>query len=95
MITNLTVFLLKETVIDFQSCIKNPEQLITVGVKEKFHMDAMIYYCDSNKNPPKWKQFLDEYTSEAIKISENTSNKAVMLVRIESRIMALVLIRKI
>lgn len=90
MITNLTVFLLKETVIDFQSCIKNPEQLITVGVKEKFHMDAMIYYCDSNKNPPKWKQFLDEYTSEAIKISENTSNKAVMLVRIESRIMALV-----
>ena len=90
MVTNLTVFLLKDTVNDFQNCLKHPEQLIAVGIKEKFHMDAMVYYCDSNKKPPKWKEFLDEYTSEAIQISENASNKAVMLVRIDGRVMALV-----
>ena len=87
---SLTIFLMKSTAEDFQSCLKNPDNLITVEIKKKYHMDAKIYYCNSKKQVPQWMDLLNEFANQNIEIEENVSNKAVMLIKIDSRIMALV-----
>lgn len=53
-------------------------------------MNGIKYYCDSKKKVPKWKSYLDQWAEEEVDISENSSNKAIMLVEISDRIMAVV-----
>ena len=53
-------------------------------------MDGTIYYCDSKKKPPKWKEYLSKLATDDIDISDNASNKAIMLVKIQNRIIAVV-----
>lgn len=87
---SLTIFLLKEEVTDYKLCLKNPKGIDIVKVKKSFGMDGIICTCESSKNMPKWKQYLDEYAVRTIDISDNTSNKAVMIVKISNRLMAVV-----
>ncbi len=89
-IINLTIFLMKDYVEDFNDCLKSPTSLSSSQIKQRFGLDGSLYYCDSNKKPPRWKQYVDELTTDAIDISDNSSNKAVLLVRIDKRIMAVV-----
>ena len=53
-------------------------------------MDGTIYYCDSKKKPPKLKEYLSKLATDDIDISDNASNKAIMLVKIQNRIIAVV-----
>lgn len=89
-VVNLTIFLMKDYVSDFRDCLKNPLKLTSSEIKEQYNIDGRIYYCDSNRKPPKWKVYLNELATETIDISDNASNKAVLLVRVEERIMAIV-----
>lgn len=87
---NLNIFLLKETYVEFEDCLKSPRTLHSSELNQSFELDGKIYYSNSKTNSPKWKSYLQELAKEDIEISDNTSNKAIMLVRIENRIMALV-----
>ncbi len=89
-VVNLTVFLMKDYVEDIVDCLKSPDQLSSSSIKSQFDIQGKIFYCDSNKRPPRWKQYLDEYSTERIELSDNASNKAVMVVKVKTRIMAIV-----
>lgn len=89
-IVNLTIFLIKEYILDFDDCLKAPNALSSSAIKAHFGIEGSIYYSDSSRKLPRWKQYLDELATEEIDISENSSNKAVILVRVEQRIMAIV-----
>lgn len=89
-VINLTVFLIKDYIVEIEDCLKSPSTLISSAIKTQYGLQGRIYYCDSNKKPPRWKEYLDEYSTEQINISENSSNKAVMLVKVKNRIMAIV-----
>lgn len=89
-VVNLTVFLIKDYVQEFKDCMKSPNNLSSSVVKPTLEMDGVIYYCDSNKKAPRWKPYLDVWSQDDIDISDNASNKAIMLLRIQSRIMAVV-----
>lgn len=86
---NLTIFLIKEHITEFKDCIKRSSSLSYSEMKPSFRMNGIIYYCDSNKKPPRWKSYLDQLATDEIKISDNASNKAIMLVEIKHRIMAI------
>ena len=73
-----------------KDCLKSPDFLSSSKIKSQLGLDGEIYYCDSNKKVPRWKPYLDELSSETIDIAENASNKAVVLVHIQDRIMAIV-----
>lgn len=51
-------------------------------------MEGVIYYSDSKEKTPKWKSYLDQWSRNTINIRNNSSNKAILLVRIKDRIMA-------
>lgn len=89
-VINLTVFLIKDYVQELKDCLKSPYFLSSSKIKSQLGLDGEIYYCDSNKKVPRWKLYLDELSSETIDIAENASNKAVVLVYIQDRIMAIV-----
>ena len=86
-VINLTVFLIKDYVQELNDCLKSPYFLSSSKIKSQLGLDGEIYYCDSNKKVPRWKLYLDELSSETIDIAENASNKAVVLVYIQDRIM--------
>lgn len=87
---NLTIFLLKDDIEEFEDCLKYSRKLSSSPIKDMYGIEGCIYYCDSSKKPPKWKHYLDELATEEIDIADNASNKAVMLVLIKKRIMAIV-----
>lgn len=89
-VINLTIFLIKEYVVDLEDCLKSPDTLSSSALKAQYGIEGSIFYCDSRRKLPRWKPYLDELAAGRIDISENASNKAVMLVRIEHRIMAIV-----
>lgn len=89
-IVNLTIFLFKEYIHEFSDCLKSAASLSSSKLKAMFGLDGTIYYCDSRKKFPRWKSYLDELSEETIDITENTSNKAVILLRVRNRIMAVV-----
>lgn len=89
-VINLTVFLMKDYVTDLKDCLKSENGLSSSKLKQSVGLDGDIYYCDSSKRMPYWKSYLDEISSESIDISENASNKAVILAHIKDRIMAVV-----
>lgn len=89
-VINLTIFLIKDYVEEFEDCIKTPKTLSSSTLKQNFGLDGVIYYCDSKKNAPRWKLYLDVWSKDRIDISDNASNKAIMLLKIKNRIMAIV-----
>ncbi len=89
-VINLTIFLIKDYVQELKDCLKSPSSLSSSKIKSQFGLDGEIYYCDSNKKIPRWKPYLDELSNETIDISENASNKAIVLAYIQNRIMAIV-----
>ena len=89
-IVNLTIFLVKEHIHEFKNCLKSADSLSSSKLKARFGLDGTIYYCDSSKKFPRWKSYLDELSEETIDITENASNKAVMLLCVRDRIMAVV-----
>ena len=89
-VINLTIFLIKDHVQNLKDCLKSSDLLSSSKLKPHFGLDGEIYYCDSNRKFPRWKPFLDELSNESINISENASNKAIVLIHIQNRIMAIV-----
>jgi uncharacterized protein (TIGR04141 family) len=87
---NLTIFLIKDSVQDLKDALKFPSTLSSSKLTPRLGLDGEIYYCDSNKKLPRWKPYLDELSNENINISENSSNKAIVLLHIKDRIMAIV-----
>jgi len=81
---------MKDYIRELKDCLKSPSSLSSAKLKQQYALDGEIYYCDSSKKPPRWKPYLDELSSETISISENASNKAIILVHIQDRIMAVV-----
>ena len=89
-VVNLTIFLMKDYIHEIEDCLKSPDYLVSASIKPQFDLRGKIFYCDSNRKLPRWKQYLDEYSTEEIIISDNSSNKAVMVVEVKNRILAIV-----
>ena len=87
-IYNLTIFLIKDDAENINDCLKYSNGLTEVALKSQFGLDGKIYFSESNPKAPRWKSYLEELSSETISIGDNTSNKAILLVKIKSRIMA-------
>lgn len=89
-VIDLTIFLIKENIYDYEECVKNVLERKECKLKQAFGLEGMIYYDDSSSKAPKWKSDLDKIAIEELDMKDNTSNKAVLLVRIAGRIMAVV-----
>lgn len=86
---SLTVFLMKEYVEFFEQCIKSDKEVEYRFLDENRNVDGVIVVSKSLARRPSWLNFLEYFSQEKISLSENVSNKAVMLIRIENRILAL------
>ncbi len=86
---NLTIFLMKDDVADMGDCLKEPN-LDSTPLKQELGLEGKIYYSKSTKNPPRWKFHLDEFASTKIPMLDNISNKAVMIVKMKQRFLAIV-----
>lgn len=89
-LVNITIFLIKDSFKNHKQCLKNPESLNFINVKEGFGFQGKICICESSSKTPQWKYYLDEFAGSPIDMSDNTSNKAVMILKISSRLMAIV-----
>ncbi len=86
---NLTIFLIKDYVFNLDECLKETIHLIKVSINSAYGLDGFIAYCESKSKEPTWKTHLQSLATDKIDIGYNTSNKAIMLVRVGDRIVAL------
>lgn len=89
-VVNLTIYLMKDCVDEIEDCLKSQDQLVSSIIKPQFSLNGKVFYCDSKRKAPRWKQYLDEYSTDPITISDNASNKAVMIIKVRHRILTIV-----
>ena len=85
-----TIFLMKEYVKKYEQCIKEEKEVIYHNIKDEMDIEGVIVTAKSSIKRPDWILFLENFSETAIEMKENVSNKALMLVKIKDRIMALV-----
>lgn len=86
---NFTIFLMKENVDKFEQCIKKTKSVFYSDIKSECALEGKIVISNSSSREPCWKNFLQTISQKELKVENNVSNKAVMLVRIRERILAL------
>ena len=87
---SLTIYLFKSNVTEFSDCLKNVNNLKPVNIQKKYNINGIIYYCNNNFKKPKWKTYLDELSGTNVDIYDTSSSKAILVVRIEDRLMGVV-----
>lgn len=85
----LTIFLMNEYVKEYEWCIKEDKEVKMIELDNDLNIDGRIVISDTSQNKPAWEPFLNCFSCEEIKLESNASNKAVMLIKIDDRIMAL------
>jgi len=88
-IMNLTVFLMKDDE-DFESYLKDSRKCTISQIKQSYQLDGIICYPETTSKVPKWKEHVENLSAESIEISDNSSNKAAILVKISGKVLALV-----
>lgn len=87
---SLTLFLLKEEVHSTDDAIKNVQTVNKSKVRESTGLTGIIYTAESKSNKPHWLEFANQLSSENLIVSDNISNKAVLVAQIGLRFVALV-----
>lgn len=88
-IKSLCIYLLKEERDTFADYIKPKYTVDSVSIKEGFALEGEIFYPDTQSSPPRWKPDVDELAASPISVSDNSSNKAVMITKIDGAILAI------
>ncbi len=87
---SFTIFLIKEYVKNFEWCIKDKENISRIQLRKESNLEGLVVVSQSSHKRPEWVAFLENFSEEGITIEDNTSNKAMLLVKISGRIMAVV-----
>lgn len=88
----ISLYLHKMDVDDFDSCIKEKSLNLSevYDVKNEIGLDGKIYVHESTKKMPEWKELLNKLSVNSINITQNTSNKAVIVFRYKNRFLSVV-----
>lgn len=81
---------MKDDGIDFNGYIKDVHRYTTSEIKPQYELDGVIYYPRTSNTVPRWKEYIEELAVDNIEIDDNSSNKAVMLVKVSNRVFAIV-----
>lgn len=87
----ISFFLHKESVSEFDDCIKKTtlKNLDKYKVKKEIGLPGLIYVHQPTVNMPDWKTTLEKLTNETINISKNISNKAVVIFKYKERFLSI------
>lgn len=58
-------------------------------MNDESSVDGLIVHTNTISRKPEWIDFLESFTDDEIQIRNNTSNKALLLIRVQGRIMAI------
>lgn len=89
-VVKLTIVLFKTSVQDYSDACEKIAGLKIVNIKDSYNFEGRIIYCESKKTVPKWKALVDELSESQINLSENTSNKVAILLKVKDRFMGIV-----
>lgn len=87
----ISIFLHKETVNSFDDCVKATARRNSTihTVKRAIGLSGRIFIHNPTIKPPDWKSILETLTRETINISDNSSNKAVVVFKYKRRYLSL------
>lgn len=88
-IYNLSIYLLKETVKTFDDAVEFKRFHKEYVIKDTYNIDGIIYIGQPKSKPAKWLDLLRQAVDETIGDIESVSNRALLLIKIETRIYAL------
>jgi uncharacterized protein (TIGR04141 family) len=87
----LTIYLAKETYVTFNSCLRqNTEYDVTkYELKDELDLEGEIYVADTQEKESKWHRLIQQGATEDIPNLTNSSNRALLLLKLEDRIFAI------
>lgn len=85
----LSIYLLKEDIIDFKMALKEKVFVETFEIKEKYNVDGIIFIGKEKSNEAGWKDLLQAGTDKKLPDLESSSNRALIFFKIEGRVFVL------
>lgn len=87
----ISIFLHKETVNSFDDCVKAKARRNSTihTVKRAIGLSGRIFIHNPTLKSPEWKMVLEKLTRDTISISDNSSNKAVVVFKYKQRYLSL------
>ncbi len=86
---HLNIYLLKESVKDYDQALKEPSGLVAITLKPQLNFEGKLYYRISKPNNVNWLGLLNVLTSEKIPDLMNQSNAAVLFIKSSNRLFAI------
>ena len=83
------IVLFREHIEKYNDCFKELSGLKKVPLKEHLNLEGSVFYKNTTTNPPKWKKNLEELAVGPIDIKDNSSNSAIVVLKIRERFVAL------
>ena len=86
----LSIYLIKKGYKSFRDCLrKNPElKLKLYKLKPHLKLNGEIYLAETQTNELRWQELLQQGASKTIPALNNSSNRALLLLKVEGRIFA-------
>lgn len=85
----LSIYLIKKGITSFPDALKNFKSLEEYKIKDVLKFNGVIYVGQTKKNAPGWEELLQQGTDSKIRSLNNTSNRALLLLKVDNRIFAL------
>lgn len=85
----LTVYLVKKEIANFKDVLKSLKKVDEYKVKGSLGIKGAIYLGKTKHNDFEWQRLLQEGTDSTLPVLKNSSNRAVLVVKIEGRIFVL------
>ncbi len=90
---SLTLYMHNSSVKSFKKCLKRSEdlnmELSEYSIKESLGLEGYIYVGESRRNVPYWKEHLNKLSINPINLSDNQSNRAVLILKYRERYFSL------
>lgn len=82
----LSIYLIKESYSAFKDCLRRDTEYPIKSYKLKHRIDGIIYIAETVEKKSKWQRLLEEGAMSTIPELTNSSNRAILFLRVENRI---------
>ena len=85
----LSIFLIKEGTDKYQDILKGGSALREYNLRNEINISGKLFLGETKTSNSNWRELLNEGTSSNLPNLENSSNRAVLFIKVQRRIFAL------
>lgn len=85
----LSIFLIKQGNMDYRKILKDKVSVAEYKIKDDLKIDGIIFVGKTKSNTSSWKDLLESGTDKQLPDLDNSSNRAILFLKVKNRVFAI------